>query len=300
LDEIKLFLEKLALALNSANTSASVTQTTIDSWKTDISATRTSVNTAIANHSAEKVKLNTAESALLVAQNELALKQAGSTPEQIEAQIAVIEQAKANINSQVAQVKLKESAVLAVRAKLAKNTLYSPIEGVVTKQSAKIGAIVTANETIISIISDDVFEIEAFVVEADIINLKVGDRAQLSLDAYGEDVLFTAIVTSIDPAAVFTEGVANYKTTLEFDSTDSRIRAGMTADLDIVTAERENVVSIPQRAVILKNNKKIVRILDGDKMREVEVETGIIGGRGLIEIVSGVNEGDEVVTSVKN
>jgi len=298
LDLAKLFLEKMSSALTNALTTATITQTTIDAWKVEISAARTSINLAVTNHSTAKEKLNTAETALVIAQNELTLKESGSTPEQIDAQVALIRQAEANVSSQLAQIKLKESAVQAVQARLSKNTLRSPIAGIVTKQNAKEGAIVGVGELIASVISDGVFEIEALIVEADIVGLEVGDRAALTLDAYGDDVVFRATVTDIEPAADLVEGVANYRTTLMFEEDDERVRAGMTADLDIVTAEREGAISIPQRAVIFKSGEKIVRILEGDVLREVDVETGIRGERGLIEIVTGINEGDVVVTVV--
>ena len=302
LEEVKLFLEQISTVLNNALASQEVLQTTIDAWKVDISTARTSVNTAITNYSATKEKLSTAEISLLITQNELAVKKAGSSPEQITAQEAAIQQAKANITSAHAQIKLQESVEQAVYARLAKNNLRSPITGIVTKQSAKEGAIVGANENIVSVISEGEFEIDALVVEADIIDLEVGDKATLSLDAYGEDVLFEAIVIDIDPAAELIEGVANYRTTLEFVEgveSDERIRVGMTADIDLVTAEREKVISIPQRAVIFKEGKKVVRVLEGGVLREVEVEIGITGGRGQIEIISGIEEGDVIVTAIK-
>ena len=299
LEQVKLFLEQASTVLNYAMPDQDILQATIDSWKSDIFTARTSINTAIINYSATKEKLKTAETALVISENELTFKKAGSTPEQIDAQEAAIQQAEANIVSQEAEIKLKESAVQAVNAKLTKNILLSPIAGIVTKQTAKKGAIVIANETVVSVISEGEFEIDALIVEADIIDLEIDDKAILSLDAYGEDILFEARVIDIDPAAELIEGVASYRTTLEFLESDDRIRAGMTADIDLVTAERENVISIPQRAVIFKDNMKIVRILKNDVLIEVEVETGITGERGQIEILSGVEEEDIVITAIK-
>lgn len=299
LESVKVFLEKISTALNSALTNSTITETIVDGWKTDISAARTSVNTAIAGHSTAKEKLKTAESALNISRNELALRKAGSTAEQIVAQEAAVAQARANIVSQEAQIRVSDSALEAVRAKLVKNTLYAPFAGVVTEQNAKVGAIVAANQSVVSIITEGEYEIVAQIVEADIAGLEVGDRASLTLDAYGDDVVFYATVVDIEPAADLIEGVANYKTTLAFDEADERVRAGMTADLDIVIAEREGVVSIPQRAVIFKGNKKIVRVLEGEEVREVEVTTGITGARGMIEVTSGINEGDVVITATK-
>ena len=62
---------------------------------------------------------------------------------------------------------------------------------------------------------------------------------------------------------------------------------------------RENVLIIPQRAVIEKNGKKIVRIPSGKNYQEIEVQTGLRGSEGEIEIISGLREGDKVITFIK-
>ncbi len=302
LDEIKSFLENMASAVNNLSVSSGFSQTTIDGYKTNIYTARTNVNTAITNLSSAKEKFNTSHTSLLVAKNELALKQAANTPEAINSQKATIKQAEANIISQKAEIDLKKSAVQASLAKLSKNTLKSPIAGTITKQKAQVGVIVSSGEIIISVISQSDLEIETNIVEADIAYLKIGNKAKLSLDAYGEDVIFEAEVIKIDPAASLIEGVANYKTTLEFIESDERIRSGMTADLDIVTLELKDVIAIPYRAIIFRNgSERIVRILkENNLVEESAVEIGIIGNGSLVEIISGVNEGDKVITSIKN
>ncbi len=74
----------------------------------------------------------------------------------------------------------------------------------------------------------------------------------------------------------------------------------MTANIDILTAKRENVIVVPQRAVIAKNGDKIIKILDRSGIiKEVKAETGLRGSDGNIEIISGLNEGDSVVVFVK-
>lgn len=285
LAQVKSLLDKAGLAVNSLTLNSYLTQATIDAWKLDVYTGRINVNTAITNITAADEKVGNAKSALALAEQELALKESGTTKELIIAQEAQIKESDANIRYYQAQLR--------------KTIIESPINGIVTIQDAKIGAIVPANTTIVSVISDGEYQIEAFIVEADIANLEVGNVATLLLDAYGEDETFTATVVRINPAAELFEGVANYRTILRLQGGDSKIRAGMTADLDIITAKRENVVSILERAVIFKNDMKIVRILEDGVLREVEVETGIVGERGQIEIISGVVEGDVVVTSIR-
>ena len=74
----------------------------------------------------------------------------------------------------------------------------------------------------------------------------------------------------------------------------------MTANINILTAYREDVVSVPQRAIITKNGDKIVRILEEEKIKEVKVKVGLRGSDGNTEIISGVNEGDKVIVFLKN
>jgi HlyD family secretion protein len=173
--------------------------------------------------------------------------------------------------------------------------LISPIDGVVTKQEAKVGEIMAANTIVVSLISESQFKIESNVAEADIAKVKIGNLAIVTLDAYSNDVIFEAGVVAIDPAETMIEGVATYKTTLHFTHEDKRIKTGMTADIDIVTDQRENVIVVPIRAIITKNGDTIVQILKEKKPVETKVKTGLRGSDGNIEIIEGLSEGDKVV-----
>ncbi len=301
LNQVKSFLEDIALAANSLYANAEFSQAIIDEYKSDVYIARNNIATAITDLSSAKKQFNTADTSLLIAENELSLKKASSTPEKINSQKALIKQAEANVISQEAEIDLKKSLVQTSLVKFAKNTLKSPFDGIITKQDGKIGAIVSGSEIVVSVISENDLEIESNIVEADIAYLKIGDRAKLSLDAYGEDFIFEAKVIKIDPSAQLIEGVANYKTTLEFIEEDEKIRAGMTADLDIITAELKDVLVIPYRAIIFKNGAgKFVRVLDeNNQINEMLVEIGTIGNGSFVQIIDGINEGDRVVTSVK-
>jgi len=286
LTQIRSFLEKNALAVNSLMASSDLSQTTIDTYKSAVSTARTNVNTAATNLQSAEESLRTAESSVALAEKDLAVQKAGSTPEQIAAQEALVKKAEASADI--------------IRVKIGKNSLRSPIDGVVAKQDAKVGEIMAANTVVVSVISVNGFEIETNVPEADIAKVKVGDSAKVTLDAFGNDVIFEASVTKIDPSEIIIEGVATYKVTLQFVKESGNIKSGMTANIDIVTAKKENVIVIPQRAVVAKNGDKIVQITDKNgAIKEVKVETGLRGSDGNIEIISGLNDGDNIVVFVK-
>jgi Cu(I)/Ag(I) efflux system membrane fusion protein len=91
--------------------------------------------------------------------------------------------------------------------------------------------------------------------------------------------------------------VPTYRTVLLFSTIDPRIKSGMTANLTIHGDSRENVLAVPQRAVIIRDGQNIVeKVIDG-KTVDTPVETGLRGSEGTIEILSGLNEGDQVVAS---
>lgn len=282
LNQIKFFLEKIALAVNSLTPTATLSKTVIDGYKNDVSTARTNINAAISNLLSAEEKTSAAKSSLAIAKNELALKKAGTIAEQITAQEAQLEGAEANLKN--------------IQSQIAKTILRSPISGIATKIDAKIGEIIAANANIVSIISEKEFEIEADAPEADIAKIKIGKGAKITLDAYGSDIIFEAKVVKIDPAETIIGGVATYKTTLQLTDKDERVKSGMTANINILTDKRENIIAVPQRAVITENGEKTARILqDNGIIKETKIIAGLRGSDGNVEIIEGIKEGDKVI-----
>ncbi|PIV47023.1 hypothetical protein COS21_02120 [bacterium (Candidatus Gribaldobacteria) CG02_land_8_20_14_3_00_41_15] len=90
-----------------------------------------------------------------------------------------------------------------------------------------------------------------------------------------------------------------YKTTFNFTKNSDKIKSGMTANIDVLTAQKENVLAVPYRAIIAKNNEKIVRIISGEKIEERKAQLGLRGSDGFVEITSGLNEGEKIITFEK-
>jgi len=244
------------------------------------------------NISLAKEKVIQAKNALALAEAELSLKKAGFSQEQIDAQRARVKQLESSLISQKAQIKQVQAEIEYLRTQLSKYTLYAPFDGIITKKEIEKGEIVSAYQPVISLISVNNFEIQANVPEVDIAKVKVGNQAKITFDAYGEEVIFKAKVVKIDPAETIIEGVATYKVTLNLVEKDKRIKPGLSADIDILTAKKENVLVIPQRGVIEKDGQKFVRVYKDGQIKEKEVKTGLSDGKGQIEIKEGLNEGD--------
>jgi len=265
----------LISTMDALNKTYGLTQSTLDSYKTNITTARTNVNAVLTNIADQKQD---------------------------------IDSQKATVDSDEAAGESYKAAIQNIEAQISKTVLYSPINGVVTKQDAKVGEIAVANTILVSVIFAEFsakggpaygWEVEANIPEVDIAKVKISSPAAITLDAYGNNVVFDAKVLAIDPAETVIEDVATYKTTLQFLKEDERIKSGMTGNADILYEKRSDVLVIPNRLVNEKNGKKFVTIIENGNQREIMVKTGLRGTDGNIEILEGLKEGDKVIISVK-
>lgn len=272
---MQVFLSELAIASSYFEDSTSLTETEQEAYIASISSGRTSINSEISS-------LNTTSQAYETAQNSLDLSLEGSTPEELQRARAAVKSAQAN--------------VLQAQSALSRTTITAPFDGVVTKIDLSVGEQASSGEPAISMISDANFEVESFIPEADIAQVEIGDMGTTTLDAYGDDVAFGVVVTAIDLSETEVDGVSTYKTTLQFVATDSRIRSGMTANIDLVSETRPGVLSIPQSAVTSKGGKRSVLVKNAEGKKEIrDVRTGGRDNSGNIEILSGLEEGETIL-----
>jgi len=106
---------------------------------------------------------------------------------------------------------------------------------------------------------------------------------------------------TINPASTVISGVVDYKVTGSLDNVPG-IKPGMTANMTIIVAKRDNALAVPSTAIVNKNNKQYVRVIDDSKKKtyhDVEVKTGLEADGGMVEIVSGISQGQEIVTYIK-
>jgi RND family efflux transporter MFP subunit len=283
LETIKNFLDNIALAINSLTTNSNLTQANIDKYKTAVSGARSSINSSITAVLGAITAQNSAQSALDIAQKQRTLKLSGSTAEAIKAQEARVAQVRAQVSSS--------------EALLSKNVIYSPINGLVIKQEAKVGEIITPNQTIVSVISVNNLEVEAYVPEINIGKVMNGDPVYMTMDAFpGES--FVGKLVYIDPTETLIDNVPNFKLRIVFDKQDERIKSGLSVDIEIEVDKKENVLTLPRYVITSESGKNYVEKLVGQKATKTEVEIGIQGDNSFTEIVSGLSEGD-IITFTK-
>jgi len=141
------------------------------------------------------------------------------------------------------------------------------------------------------------FAIKVNIYEGDIIKVKVGDRASISLTAI-PDLTFGGEVVAIDPAETIMNDVVYYEVTIALGENIDGIKQGMTADITIETNRKENVLAVPKGAVEKIDGKTIVKVLKNGKAEDREIIVGLKGD-DLVEVVSGLAEGEKIVTGKK-
>jgi membrane fusion protein, macrolide-specific efflux system len=131
--------------------------------------------------------------------------------------------------------------------------------------------------------------------EIDVTKVKVGQKVTLTMDAF-PDKSFTGKVSAIDTNGSVSSGVTTYPTTIVFDSAPDTVYPNMAVSASIITDIKHDVVLVPSAAVQTSNGQSMVRVMKDGKVTMVPVE---IGGANdtQTEIVSGIDEGDTVVTS---
>ncbi len=271
-----------------------------DYWTVDLPNTRAS--TYLANSNAYQAALQTQQSAVTAAQatvntaqTALAQAQANLDQERAAARPADIEAAKAQILSAQGQV-------VAATATWHNTMIQAPANGTITQVDIKVGEQATALKEVMVLQDVGNLHAEANVSEANVASLQVGQSVDYTFDALGPDRHFQGTVQTINPASTVISGVVDYKVTATIPSDIPDIKSGMTANMTISVAKKDNVLAVPSGAVINQNGKQYVRVVDDAKKgtyHQVEVQTGLQADGGLVEITSGLSDGQLIVTYVK-
>ncbi len=258
-----------------------------------VSVPNNQASTYVTNYNAYQSALQTKDSAVLTAQNTVASAQAALDLKRAQARPADVQAAEAQILSAQGQVQ-------AAQAAWENTVIRAPADGTITQVDVKVGELAQALKE--ALILQDVgnLHVEADVSEANIASLKTEQVVDITFDALGPDRHFSGVVQTINPGATVVSGVVNYKVKASISNLPE-IKPGMTANMTILVSQKDNVLAVPQRAVIANGGKK-VRVIDDSKKKtynEVEVKIGMEADGGMVEIVSGLSEGQEVVTYIK-
>lgn len=275
---IRQLLNSVSDTLNYAST---LSASTLSTYKADVSTAFNEVNAATKNLNVISQDIASQKLTVSQLQAQLNLKRAGSPLTDISAQQAQVKQAQANVDS--------------AAAKLGNAQIVAPISGTVTQFDAKIGQLASSpNTPLISIMSDGGYEVDGGVSETDIGKITIGDEVAMTLDAFPNET-FAGLVFYIAPAETNTGGVISYQIKISFNKPDQRLKSGLTANIDIQTKHKDNVLILPQYAILQNDQGTFVETLENNKIKQNPVTLGVEDQKGNVEVVSGVILGEQVL-----
>src|SRR3989344_4268607 len=275
LSSLREFSSLLARAVNALTPSATLSATTLAGYKTDVSTVRNTLETELANvTNAIQVWVDSRSNSVLL-EEQYNLTKAPARREDLVAEEARVARAEAEVSR--------------LQSEIYRASIFAPVSGLIAKQDFEVGEIAGPTDVKIRVISDRALSIEVNVAEADVVAVKLGQEVEVTTDAYPNNVVFKAIVTELDPAETIVDGVSTYKTRISFTDEDGRLKPGMTANVIIVTASKQDALVVPSRFIVDRNDKQGVYVEKSSGTSEYKVvETGLRGSDGNIEILFGV------------
>ncbi len=210
-----------------------------------------------------------------------------------------------DIRAKKVAIQQREDALATAKQTLADHYVRAPFAGVIAKVSAKKGDSASASTIIATLITKQRIA-EISLNEVDVSKVKVNQKVTITFDAI-EGLSITGEVAEIDSVGAVTQGVVTYGVKIGFDTQlarrsldeggDDRVKPGMSVSAAIITDAKQNVLLVPSSAVKQQNDAAYVEIFTGETQtpRQQIVQVGLSNDT-MTEIVSGLNEGGQVVT----
>ena len=308
-------------------------QARVDREKASLTAAKASVSTARANLEKAKVEVEDAKRSLKRT-NELFIRGIISENDKDVAQtrydsaLAEVKAQEASYENALAQVEQAKASLKSTESDLSYTKIISPVDGIVISRNVDAGQTVSASlqAPTLFVIAENLtkMQLNASVVEADIGKVSVGQKATFTVDAF-IDKKFTGEVTQVRNAPITVQNVVTYDVIIGVENSDLKLKPGMTANVSILTAYKDNTLKIPNAAFRFRpdfdKNKDTADILTtyvestknekrneggiyvwvlskNDKPGAVPVKIGITDGN-FTEIIDGnLKEGDQIIIGV--
>jgi HlyD family secretion protein len=229
---------------------------------------------------------------------------------------------KLNSDSVESDIQMKQNAVTAAQKDLTdaqtaatKDTITSPIDGVIAELAVKNGASVSSGASVATIINPNIMQTVVSVDELDISKVQVGQKATITLDAITGKT-FSGSVVQVDPIGTSSNGVTTYNVTVSVDN-PTGIKIGMNTNVAIITQSKENVVVLPASALLNKrgttayvlsadslfdSNGKSIQLKNvntAELMQKYGKQITIgLSNADNVEVTSGLSDGDKIAVAV--
>lgn len=276
-------------ALEVENTQKSI-QASHDNAREGFNQTQSALSQAQENFNLLKINhqkmLENAEAEIEIARTQL---------QQVQASYKLKNSTPRNVDLAALRAQLEsEKSFLALAEKKLKDTqMVAPIQGIITRIDIDPGENINTTQDLLEIMDEELY-ILANVSETDIAKITPEQKVEITFDALNLNDVFYGKIQKIDPAQTVVQGVIYYQIESNFEN-DGRIRPGMTANLDIQTGNQENTLAVSPQTIIYEDKKPFIRVLNDQGEVEKRYVTLGLEGDLKVEILEGLEEGEEIV-----
>ncbi|MFH1188615.1 MAG: efflux RND transporter periplasmic adaptor subunit [bacterium] len=197
-----------------------------------------------------------------------------------------------DIKTKQLSVDQRRSALTTAQQALDDHYIYAPFDGIIAAADIKKGDEASSGTIIASLIGHQQMA-EITLNEVDVAHVQVGQKAVMEFSAV-EHTSVSGEVAEVDIAGSVSQGVVSYGVKIMFDKNNEQIKPGMSTDVTIITDSKSDVIIVPLSAVKTVRRQSTVQVLENGSPVTKEVTTGISNDT-MVEIVSGLTEGEEVI-----
>lgn len=335
-DQAQATLNLAQMNLKNASSDSRAAQSDIDLQRMQVQSSEVALSNAEANYqvavagagqkklqiASAQEQVNQAQSALTIAQNNLASTQKTNDArpndlETLKAQVdqanASVDLARANLNAfgdteqrtalqlQSAQEQVNQAALALSAQKLLLDNyaVAAPFDGTVLAVNVSVGDTATPQSVLVKVAQTSAWNVEAYVDEVDILTIKLGQEASVSIDPYPGKV-FAGTVAYLGRTLVRTpEGLNAYALKIKLTTPPATLVDGMSGDATVILATAKGVLAVPVESLLTEGGKRYVTLVTtgaGGKMTQTktEVTTGLEGDE-YVEVTSGLKAGDTIL-----
>ncbi len=192
------------------------------------------------------------------------------------------------------QVTILETQLAMAQSRMESMQIEAPFDGVVTVLSVQPGDVVKAGAQAVQLDDLSSLYLDVQISEVDIPLVAVGQPAGLVFDAYYEDT-FTGEVVEISPVGSSVQGVVQYSVRIKLEDGDGQIRPGMTASVNIIVEEKDNVLVVPNNAIVTLDGQEQVFVERNGNFIAVPVTLGSYSDYYSEVIAADIEEGELIV-----
>lgn len=286
--------QDMALTVSQAANGVDLAQKSVAQAENGLSTAK--INYELNKEKIENAQLNLERTRILyeegaVSKSQLEQAELGASDKNLDALLSQVTQAEIGYQQALNQLKQAQISHEQALNGLENTVVEAPIKGVVSSLNVKQGQIVGSGQVAATVVDMDTVYVQISVVENVVNKIKEGQEAEISVPA-AFDGYIKSTIGYISPTADPMSKL--YTVRLYMDNTEYGIRPGMTGSARLVLDSVDEAIVVKSDAVLERDGRKLVYIVENDIAVEKEVETGLDTGE-FIQIISGINQGDSII-----